>query len=275
MKRFFKAIAVVSVLVSAFALVGCGGRNDDTVLVAGATAVPHYEILLQVVDVMAEKGFELQLREFSDFSTPNPALQDGSIDVNFFQHRPFLDSFNANSGAGLVPVFGVHFEPLRVYAGRLDSIDNIPHGAIVAIPNDPTNEARALQLMEFLGLITLYEATRGTASATTGIASNPYGIVFRPVVAQTLPSVLPDVDLAVINGNVALQGGVMHLAIDGAGEDLDPNARTTFTNYVVVRSGYENDPRVLALIDALNTDEIRAFIESEYLGRVVPTFIFP
>jgi len=276
MKRFFNTLVATAALVAIFALVGCGRNDgDETVLVIGATAVPHYEILLRVVDVMAEEGFTLELREFSDFSTPNPALQDGSIDANFFQHRPFLDNFNAASGAGLVPVFGMHFEPLRVYAGRLNSLESIPSGAVFAIPNDPTNETRALQLMEFLGLITLHAHTRGTASATTGIATNPHNLEIRPVVAQSLPSVLPDVDFAIINGNVALQGGVIGLAIPGAGEDLDPNARLTFTNYVVVRPGYENDPRIVALINALDTDEIQRFIEETYLGRVVPTRIRP
>ncbi|MCL2575091.1 MAG: MetQ/NlpA family ABC transporter substrate-binding protein [Defluviitaleaceae bacterium] len=277
MKKLFgvAVVAVVTLLVFA----ACGGRNDENTLVIGATAVPHYEILEQVVDAIADRGFSLQIEELSDFTTPNHALNDGSLDANFFQHRPFLNNFNENNGTTLVPVFGVHFEPLRVFIGRSHSLvailDGLHDGAEIAIPDDPTNEARALQLLEFLGLITLHEATRSTASATTGIAENPHNLRIRPVVAQTLPALLQDVDFAVINGNVALQGGVTHLAIEGASEEHDPNARLLFTNYVVVRDGYQNDERILALIDALDTEEIRDFIYEQYQGRIIPTLIRP
>jgi D-methionine transport system substrate-binding protein len=272
--RFLQVVVVVLLVVALGALAGCRRRSDESVLVVGATAVPHAEVLEQVVGILAEKGIELVIREFDDFNTPNLALRDGDIDVNYFQHRPFLENFNANNNSNLVPVFGVHFEPFRLYAGRLNTLD-VPNGAEIAIPGDATNEDRALRFLESLGLIQLYDVPVGTASATTSVSDNPRNIVFHPVVAQTLPSLLPDVDYAVINGNVALGGGVFHLAIDGALEDPEGPAGHRFTNFLVVRSGYENDSRVQALVEAINTQAIRDFILSRYAERVLPTFIRP
>jgi len=230
--------------------------------------------LNNIVELMAGEGIELIIEEFNDFQTPNIALADGDILANFFQHRPFLDNFNYHNNSNLVPVFGVHFEPLRLYAGRLDDLNHIPQGAEIAIPNDPTNEARALQLLEALGLITLHQPST-LASSTTGIASNPHGLVIHTMTAQSLPAALPDVDFAVINGNVALQGGVIYRAIDGAGEDPQSPAAYQFTNFVVVREGYQNDHRIIALINALNSQATRDFINTQYQGRVVYTLINP
>jgi D-methionine transport system substrate-binding protein len=286
-----RSLFVLVVFLGLFALVACGGRDIDTnggeaaangangevggVVRIGATAVPHMEILNQVVPILEEQGFEVILVEFDSFQIPNLALVDGDIDINFFQHRPFLFNFNEANDADLIPVFGVHFEPLRLYAGRLDSLENVPHGAAIALPDDPTNEARALQLLESLGLLTLYPGLGLTATATTGIAENPLNLEITTLTAQTLPRILPDVDFAVINGNVALQGGVIDLYIDGAAEDPDSPAAYEFTNFVVVRSGEENDPAVVALVEALNSQEIRDFINNQYRGRVVPTQIAP
>ena len=277
MKKFTIALLL---LVAALTLAACGRRNeitfggDDGVVIIGATAVPHMEILEQVLPILLEQGFDVELQEFDNFIAPNIALNDGEICINFFQHRPFLNNFNEENDASLVPVFGVHFEPLRVFAGRLDSLDNIPEGAEIAIPEDPSNQARALQLLEYLGLLTL-RTDVSPITATTGIAQNPHNLNIRTLTAQILPQILSDVDFAVINGNFALQGGVMHLAIDGASEEDNPAAIETFTNFVVVREGYENSAAVLALVDAINTQEIRDFIANQYGGRVVPTFIRP
>ncbi|MCL2235638.1 MAG: MetQ/NlpA family ABC transporter substrate-binding protein [Defluviitaleaceae bacterium] len=277
MKKILKALLVFGVFGSLFVLAACGGDDDDNVIRIGATAVPHSEILAHITPALEEQGFEVELRVFNDFIAPNIALNEGDIDINFFQHRPFLQGFNADNNANLVPVFGVHFEPLRLYANTPNtSLDSLGANAIIAIPNDPTNEARALQLLESLELITLYDETRTTANATQSIAQNPLDLDIRPMAADVLASVLADVDFAVINGNFALQGGVIHLAVEGSGEDtVSSAAQEFFTNFVVVRDGYQDDARVLALIDALNSQSVRDFIDAQYQGRVVPTFLQP
>jgi len=273
-----KILLAVVILVLSAGLVGCGliggsnVANEATEIVIGATAVPHAEILNQVVrPILEEQGYTLRVVEFDDFFVPNRALADGDIDLNFFQHRPFLNNFNAANGTALVPVTGVHFEPLRVYAGRLNSLENIPVGSTISIPDDPSNEARALQLLKALGLIEL-EPGLGLSARAANIAHNPYGLNITPISAEQLPRTLPDVEFAVINGNFALAGGVIYRAIDGAGETPDSEAAINFTNYVVVREGEENEAIVRALVNAINSDAVRDFINQSYDGRVVPRF---
>jgi len=253
-------------------LAACGNNNvDESVINIGATASPHTEILERIAPILEEKGFTLNIIVFDDFILPNMALDAGDIDINYFQHVPFLNNFNTNHGTNLVPVFGVHFEPLRVYAGRLNSLENIPDGASIAIPDDPTNEARALQLLEYLGLIGLQPGL-GLSTTASDVIYNPYNLQILPLEAPILPPSLPDVDFAVINGNFALAGGVIDRAIENAGEAPDSPAALQFANYLVTRAGDENSPGLAALIAALNTQEIRDFINAEYLGRVVPIF---
>jgi len=273
MKKF-KSVLAIGLVLASLLLAACGGENVATTetLRIGATAVPHSEILRQVIPVLEEQGIEVVLTVFDDFILPNLALDAGDIDVNFFQHTPYLTNFNYNHGTNLQPVFGVHFEPLSLYAGRLNDLNNIPEGTVIAIPDDPTNEARALMLLESIGLIALEEGAGLSASAISGIAENPYGLVFHTHTAQILPHALPDVDFAIINGNIALEGGVYDRAIAGAGEDPESFAALAFTNYVVVRHGDIDDPVVQALIDALNTQAVREFIYNQYEGRVLPTF---
>jgi len=274
MKKIKNSLFAGFILIGLLVFAACGGNGDaqSYVIRIGATAVPHSEILEQVVSVLSDRGFDLEIVVFDDFITPNMALDAGDIDLNFFQHVPFLNNFNYNHGTNLVPVFGVHFEPLRLYAGILDSLEAVPQDAIIAIPDDPTNEARALQLLEALGLITLYPGIGLSATVTTGIMENPYNLTIQTLTAQTLPQILPDVHFAVINGNIALQGGVIEKAIDGAGEAVDSPAAQQFTNYIVVRDGYEDNEGVRALIEALSTQNIIDFIYNQYQGRVVPTF---
>jgi len=269
-KTILTAITVCTTL--AFAACGANDDNGNTVINIGATASPHAEILAQVAPILEEKGFTLNIVEFDDFIQPNLALDAGDIDINYFQHVPFLNNFNDNHGTNLVPAFGVHFEPLRVYTGRLNTLENIPNGASIAIPDDPTNEARALQLLEYLGLIAL-TPDLGLAATASDVAYNPHNLQIIPLEAPILPPSLPDVDFAVINGNFALAGGVIDRAIENAGEAPDSPAAQRFTNFLVVREGDDqNNPALTALIDALNTQAIRDFIYESYLGRVVPTF---
>ncbi|MDR2183454.1 MAG: metal ABC transporter substrate-binding protein [Clostridiales bacterium] len=268
MKKIILATAIILGL-SIFA--ACGGDSGENVINIGATASPHAEVLEQVRPILEENGFTLNIVIFDDFITPNIALDAGDIDINYFQHVPFLNNFNENHGTDLVPIFGVHFEPLRVYAGRLDSLENIPNGATIAIPDDPTNEARALQLLEYLGLIGLTPGL-GLSATASDITFNPHNLDIQPLDAPMLPPSLPDVDFAVINGNFALAGGVIDRAIDNAGEAPDSPAALQFTNYIVTRAGNEYSPGLAALIEALDTQTIRDFIYNEYLGRVIPTF---
>jgi len=266
-----KTLLAIAIILGIFIFAACGGNSDDSVIRIGATASPHAEILAHVAPILEERGFTLDITIFDDFISPNLALDAGDIDINYFQHTPFLNNFNANHGTDLVPAFGVHFEPLRVYAGRLDSLENIPQGSTIAIPDDPTNEARALQLLEYLGLITLTPGL-GLSATASDVAYNPHNLEIIPLEAPILPPSLPDVDFAVINGNFALAGGVIDRAIDGAGEAPDSPAALQFTNFLVTRAGYEDNAGLAALIDAINTQEIRDFIYQTYLGRVVPTF---
>ncbi|MCL2396994.1 MAG: MetQ/NlpA family ABC transporter substrate-binding protein [Defluviitaleaceae bacterium] len=251
-----KIITFLLGLTALVALAACGGNGDNgdyIVFTIGASSVPHAQILAQAAPLMLEEGFVLEIVEFDDFVLPNIALRDGAVDANFFQHRPFLANFNANHGTDLVPVFGVHFEPLRLYAGRLYSLDDITSGATIAIPDDPSNEARALQLLDDLEL-------------------NRNDLNITPLAAELLPRILPDVDFAVINGNFALQGGVFYRNIYGAAEADESEAAENFTNFVVVRAGYEDNKALQALIRAISSDVVRQFIHDEYLGRIVPQF---
>lgn len=275
MKRFKSIVFSVALGLIGLAFAACGaqaGGNGVENVRIGATAIPHSQILSEVVPVLYDKGFNLEIIIFDDFVQPNLALAAGDIDINFFQHTPFLTNFNYNHGTELIPVFGVHFEPLRLYAGRLDNIDNVDlQGVSIGIPDDPTNEARALQLLESVGLIGLPVGGGLTVSAND-VTTNPNNIDIIPMSAELLPRALEDLDFAVINGNFALLGGVIDYAIDGVGEVPGSEAAITFTNYVVVRDGDENEAAVQALIEALNSDNIRNFIYQEYQGRVVPTF---
>lgn len=265
-----KLLTLAALLTVVLAFTGCG--RSETIAI-GATAVPHYEILEYILPSLIEQGFDVELLVFDNFITPNIALNENEIDINFFQHRPFLDNFNEANDASLTPVFGVHFEPLRLYAGRLDTIENIPNGASIAIPEDPTNEARALQLLEALGLITLYDVPM--PSATSGIAQNPHNLEIITLTAQIIPSTLPDVDFAIINGNVALQGGVIDRYIPNTAEGVNSPAANNFTNFVVTRADFVNEPVVQALIDLLNSDAVYNFINERYQGRIVPMQIRP
>lgn len=272
-----KKIFSLSILVSTLLLVACGGGNlinNETnnleIIRIGGTAAP-VDVLTETVPFLEELGFTLEIYEFDDFNLPNIALADGSIDINFFQHQPFLHNFNDVHGTDLVPVFGVYFVPLRVYEGQSYDINNIIPGATMLIPDDLTNEARALLLLQSINLIEL-EDGHGLSTTTNHIVSNPYEIIIMPTSAELIPSLLPDVDFAVINGNFAHLAGITYRAIDGAGEEPGTEAAITFTNYIVVRSGDENLPSVNALIEVLQREEIRQFIYNTFEGSIVPVF---
>lgn len=283
-----KKLNVFATSAVALLLTACGGAasNDTTAPVdntpavekttisIAATAVPHYEILQEVKPILEEMGYTLDIREVDDFVTPNLFLNDGDVDANFFQHYPFLANFNEVNEATLTPVFAVHFEPLKIYAGRLDDLNDIPAGITVALPDDPTNLARGLQLLEAQGLLTL-RADAGLTATELDIDDNPFDISVVTAAGPALPALLPDVDFAVINGNFALQGGITDRGIDGSGEDVNSEAAETFANLIVVREEDKGASWVTAIIEAMQDDAIKTFILDSYEGRVEPILMLP
>ncbi|MDY0339681.1 MAG: MetQ/NlpA family ABC transporter substrate-binding protein [Coriobacteriia bacterium] len=245
--------------------------SDEAVVIkVGASPTPHAEILEQVVEDLAAEGFELEIIEYTDYVLPNTGVEAGEIDANYFQHTPYLDDFNAENGTSIVSAASIHFEPLGLYGGKTDAIDDLADGAKIAVPNDATNEARALLLLEQEGLLTLKEGA-GIKATVNDIAENPKNIEFVEVEAAAVPAMLADVDMAVINGNYALSAGIS--VVDAlAIEASDGLAADTYANIVAVAEGNENDPGVQALVKALTSEKIRSFIEQEYNGSVVAVF---
>ena len=250
-------------------LVFSGSALAETIRV-GASITPHAEILNVVKPILAEQGYDLEVVEYTDYVLPNTATESGELDANYFQHQPYLDDFNAQNGTHLVSVAAIHYEPFAIYAGKSDSLENIADGATIAVPNDGTNEARALLLLEAQGLIKLREDAGFTATKLD-IEENPKNLDIVEMEAAQLPRVLPDVDFAVINGNYAIQGG-LKVADALASESVESESAQTYANVLVVKEGNENNPAILALVDALNTEEVRKFIEDTYEGAVVPMF---
>lgn len=268
-----KAISVLLAAATVFTLlVGCGSKSAGSKkIVVGATPAPHAEILNAVKEVMKEKGYELEIREFTDYVQPNLSLQSKDLDANYFQHTPYLDDFNAEQKTDLVPIASIHYEPLGIYPGKTKSLDDLKDGAQVAIPNDTTNEARALLLLEANGLIKL-DPNAGLKATPKDITENPKNLKFIEIEAAQLVRSLEDVDIAVINGNYAIQGGLNAMTDALAKEEKDSIAATTYANVLVVRRGDENREDLKALADALRSETVRKFIEEKYEGAVVPMF---
>ncbi|MGM9594278.1 MAG: MetQ/NlpA family ABC transporter substrate-binding protein [Candidatus Onthomonas sp.] len=244
---------------------------ETVVLKVAASPTPHAEILAQVKDILAEQGIDLQVTEYGDYVVPNTAVEEGDEDVNYFQHQPYLDQFNAENGTHLVSVAAIHYEPFGIYPCKTASLEELPDGALVGVPNDVTNEARALQLLESAGLITLKEGV-GLEATTNDIVDNPKNLEFLELEAAMLPNVTTEVDIAAINGNYALQAGFSSAADAIYTEDPNSEAAQTFANVIVVKEGNENNPAVQALVEALQSDAVRDYINETYDGNVLPIF---
>lgn len=286
-KNFWKklvAVAAVGALASV-ALVGCGASGSssssassassaagsaDTTIKVGASVTPHAEILNQVKDTLAQEGYQLEVVEYNDYVLPNTALEDGDLDANYFQHITYLNDFNEENGTHLTDVASIHFEPFGLYAGKSASIEELPDGATIAVPNDTTNEARALLLLEQEGLITL-APDAGLSATVVDIVDNPKNLNIQEVEAAQLARVLPDVNLAAINGNYALEAG-LKVSDAIATESSESDAAKAYANVLVVKEGTENEPKIQALIDALESDTVKDFIEQSYDGAVVAVF---
>ncbi|MEV5988127.1 MetQ/NlpA family ABC transporter substrate-binding protein [Streptomyces sp. NPDC052051] len=258
-------------------LTACGSDSDsgkgdpDAALTVAATPNPQGEILTYVKDHLAKKaGLKLEVKEFTDYVTPNTAVQQGQVGANYFQHKPYLDDFNKKNGTDLVPAPGgaVHLEPLGVYSHSVKKLADLKKGASVAVPNDTTNEARALKLLEANGLIKL-KAGAGYEATPKDITENPRNLSFKELEAPQLPRSLADVDAAVINGNYALEGHLNPAKDAIAAESAKDNP---YANILVVKKGDENDPRVKKLVKLLTSPEVKKFIEDKYDGAVVPAF---
>jgi D-methionine transport system substrate-binding protein len=265
------------------ALAGCGNTSDsgntadsgntdsesETVtLKVGASITPHSEILEQAKPILAEQGVNLEIVQIEDSVTPNTGLAEGSLDANFFQHQPYLNDFNSENGTDLVSVGAVHYEPFGIYAGKTTNLSDLPDGATVAVPNNTTNEARALLLLQQEEIITLQEGADIRAT-NQDIAENPKNLQFTEIAPEQLVNALPDVDVAVINGNYAIEGGLK--VKDALAVESDQGvAAKTYENILVVQKKDENNAAVKKLIDVLQSDTIRTFIEATYGGAVVP-----
>jgi D-methionine transport system substrate-binding protein len=260
---------LLAVALSLLLLAGCsasGDRNENTLIVA-ATAVPHAEILKQAKPLLAKEGMDLQIKVFADYVQPNTQVAEKNIDLNYFQTKPYLDAFNRERGTQLTIITGVHIEPFGAYSHKYKSIDQLPDGASVTIPNDPSNNSRALLLLAKHGLITLKDPTDEMATLKD-ITANPKHLKFRELEAAMLPRTLDEVDLALINTNYALAAGLNPTKDALLIESKD----SPYVNYLVGRPDNQNDPRVQKLARVLNSPEIKAFIEQKYHGAVLPAF---
>ena len=301
MKRSYLVTAAAAVL-AALTLTACGGSKEETAaaaaettaeaaaeaaddaaeeteaeasgelveIVVGASPAPHAEILAAAEPVLNEAGYTLKIVEYTDYVQPNLALEAGELDANYFQHGPYLEQFNEEQGTDLVSAGTIHYEPFGIYAGKTASLEELADGATVAVPNDTTNEARALLLLEAQGLLKLKEGA-GLDATRNDIEENPRNLEILEVEAAQIPLSLQDVDIAVINGNYAIDAG-LKVSDALAVEASDSEAAVTYGNVVAVRNGDENSDKTKALVEALKSDTVKEFIDETYAGAVVPMF---
>ena len=243
-------------------------ESKGTITVA-ASATPHAEILAAAKPILAEQGWDLEVTEFDDYVLPNEVVESGEMDANYFQHVPYLDSFNEEKGTHLVEVGKIHYEPFGIYPGTKSSLDDIADGDVIAVPNDTTNEARALLLLQDNGIITLKDGA-GLEATVNDIAENPYNVEIQELAAESVARVADEVAYVVLNGNYALQAGFSVAKDALAYEKSDSEAAKTYVNVIVVKEGNENNEGVKALVDVLKSDEIKKFINDTYDGAVIP-----
>ena len=277
MKKFFKILTAsalaISVAAGTAAFAACG--NDESVIKVAASITPHAEILTEVVKPkLAEQGYTLEVIEFTDYVQPNLVVEQGEADANYFQHNLYLDDFNATRGTHLVAAAQVHYEPFGAYKGGKfigSSLSELPDGAKVGVPNDGTNEARALKLLEKEGLITLKEDIVSSTATKLDIVSNPKNLVIEELEAAQVAKSLPDLHVGIINGNYALQNN-LKIADAVASEDKTDDAVKQYVNVLAVKEGNEDSPKIKALVEALLSQEVKDYISTKYGGAVVAVF---
>ncbi|NLK64966.1 MAG: ABC transporter substrate-binding protein [Tissierellia bacterium] len=284
MKKINKLLLIVLVLTLAVTAFGCTNNepapaeeNSDetpsekqelTKITVAASPVPHAEILAQIKADLADKGFELEVIEFAEYVQPNMVVEAGDIDANFFQHKPYLDNFNEERGTNIVSVAAVHFEPLGIYPGKSNDLSNIPDGAEIAVPNDTTNEARALLLLEANGIIRIKEGA-GLTATKLDIVENPHNVEIVELEAAQVARVVNETDFVVLNGNYALEAGFNVQNDSLAKEEQESQAAQTYANILCVKKGNEETEKTKALIEALKSDNVKQFIADTYEGGVV------
>ena len=274
LRKFVVSFLACSIALSlAVGLTGCGAQKQGPVkegsIVVGASPSPHAQILEAVSEQLAQKGYQLEIKEFTDYIMPNTAVEDGELDANFFQHQPYLTDFNEKNGTKLVSAAAIHFEPLGIYGGKTADLADLPEGAQIAVPNDTTNEARALWLLQAQGIIEVDEQA-GLEATKQDITSNPKNVEIVEMEAAQLPRALADVDFAVINGNYAVAAEIADQVL--VTEDKDSEAAKQYANIVAVREGDENREDIKALVEALQSDEVKAYIEETFGSTVIPVF---
>lgn len=243
--------------------------TEKTVIKVAASATPHAEILEQAKAILAEQGYDLQVTIFDDYVQPNEVVESGEFDANYFQHIPYLDSFNEEKGTHLVNAGGIHYEPFGIYPGTKKSLDELADGDSIAVPNDTTNEARALLLLQDNGIITLKEGA-GLTATVNDIAENPKNIKIVELEAAQVARVLDETAFVVLNGNYALQAGYTVAKDALAYEKSDSEAAKTYVNVIAVKEGNENSDSIVALVKALQSDTIKQYINDTYNGAVIP-----
>ena len=274
-KKLALLLCVTLLFASLLTLSGCGASQDesgadDKTIKVGASPSTTAEILKVAQPLLEEEGYELEIVEYNDYILPNTAVEEGDLDANYFQHITYLNDFNENNGTHLVSVAGIHYEPFGIYAGKTSSLAGLQEGAQVAVPNDPTNEARALLLLEAQGLIKLKEGV-GILATALDIEENPLNLELKEMEAAQIPRVLPDVDIAVINGNYAIASG-LKVADALAVEADDSAAAEAYVNVIAVKEGNENLDKIKALTAAVQSEEVKQFIDETYGGAVVALF---
>lgn len=291
MKKKLLSLLVAGILVIG-TLAGCGAAKEDTtdttsaatsedaaateaentenkVIKVAASSTPHAEILAKAKDILAKQGYDLEVTEFEDYVQPNEVVESGEFDANYFQHIPYLDSFNKEKGTHIVNAGGIHYEPFGIYPGTKKSLDDLADGDTIAVPNDTTNEARALLLLQDNGIITLKEGA-GLEATVNDIAKNPKNIKIVELEAAQVARVVGENAFVVLNGNYALEAGFSVSKDALAYEKSDSEAAKTYVNIIGVKEGNENNEAIKALVDVLKSDEIKNYINETYDGAVVP-----
>ena len=269
MKKLLAVVLTGAFVVSALA--GCGKSTsaDDKVIKVAASATPHAEILEQAKPLLEAKGYDLQVTVFDDYVQPNEVVESGDFDANYFQHIPYLESFNEEKGTHLVNAGGIHYEPFGIYPGTKASLDELADGDSIAVPNDTTNEARALLLLQDNGIITLKEDA-GLTATKNDIVENPYNVDIVELEAAQVPRVKDEVAFMVLNGNYALEAGFSVAKDSIAYEKADSEAAKTYVNVIAVKEGNENRDKIKALVEVLTSQEIKDYINNTYDGAVIP-----
>lgn len=267
-----RILAAGAAAVLAVGLTACGGKEnkaDDKTITVAASPTPHAEILEAAKDLLKEKGYALEIKEFDDYPQQNVVVDEGEFDANYFQHQPYLDNFNEEKGSDLVSAAKIHYEPLGIYPGASEDLENIKDGAKIAVPNDATNEARALLLLEENGIITLKEDA-GLNATKKDVEENPHNIEIVELDAAQIARVVEELDFVVLNGNYALDAGFNVQTDAIAKEEADSEAAQTYANIIAVKKENKDSEKIKALVEVLQSEEIGKFITDTYEGAVVP-----